>query len=220
MTKNVAMIDYGALLKINGEFVNKDKDIFTKENDTGYKLEKAFDLRSKQEIQIAGNYFIYAGNERMLLCFYKTYFLVISQGNILKWCANYGNSFDKETVYLDGLPAIHIQRLTSEYERDDSELDNTYKEYLLGSYGNRIGTLKWLRRVKKIGKQRREKRGYGKGYKRNRYKASWNHDGNEYEVIYGYGIDPSENVWNEIKQAYGFNGEEIKIIDEWFKSEE
>ena len=43
----------------------------------------------------------------------------------------------------------------------------------------------------------------------------------EYEVIYGYGIDPSEDVWNRIKNtSYGFSDKERALIDLWFKGDE
>lgn len=60
------------------------------------------------------------------------------------------------------------------------------------------------------------------GYKDYHYRflATWKHHGHKYECIYGYGIDPDEETWNEIKySSYGFSEREVKIIDKWFKNQ-
>lgn len=45
-------------------------------------------------------------------------------------------------------------------------------------------------------------------------------NGHTYEVIFGYGIDPSEKVWGSIKdEHYEFTDLERQIIDSWFKEE-
>lgn len=50
-----------------------------------------------------------------------------------------------------------------------------------------------------------------------RWKATWDYNEKHYEVIFGFGIDNDEEVWNDIKHGYfDFSETEIKIIDEWF----
>ena len=50
-----------------------------------------------------------------------------------------------------------------------------------------------------------------------RFIAEWDYNGHHYEVIFGYGIDNDEEVWNKIKNdSYGFRQDEIAIIDSWF----
>lgn len=58
----MAFIDYGALLKVNGEFINKNRDIFMNKSDTGYICEKAKDDQGDWH-SVQGNYFVYAGDE-------------------------------------------------------------------------------------------------------------------------------------------------------------
>ena len=50
-----------------------------------------------------------------------------------------------------------------------------------------------------------------------RWLATWDYNGNHYEVIFGYGIDPNKDVWNRIKlDSYDFSDVERQIIDGWF----
>ena len=74
----MSAIDYGALLRVNGKFINKNDDLFSYCSDTGYVCDKATyysDYEKKEiEIDIMGNYYVYAGDENFLLCFYKGYF--------------------------------------------------------------------------------------------------------------------------------------------------
>jgi hypothetical protein len=49
------------------------------------------------------------------------------------------------------------------------------------------------------------------------YKSDYN--GHHYEVIFGYGVEPNERVWNDIKnESYGFRPDEVKLIDNWFEN--
>lgn len=50
--------------------------------------------------------------------------------------------------------------------------------------------------------------------------ATWEYKGKKYEVIFGEGIDPNEDVWNNIKyDRYGFTDAERQIIDRWFEED-
>ena len=60
----MSAIDYGALLRVNGKFINKNDDLFSYCSDTGYVCDKATyysDYEKKEiEIDIMGNYYVYA----------------------------------------------------------------------------------------------------------------------------------------------------------------
>ena len=217
----MAMIDYGALLRVDGKFINKNKNMFMDSSDTGYICEKAVD-ENGEKYDINGNYFVYAGDKNLLLVFYKGIFKVISNEKIIfsKW----NLPFNSETFFLDGLPNIKVSRLSKyyEYEKDKSLgtwqdfvrerwIDATGKEKLSELEGGFKAYKRFIKHLKVVARS--------KGYKTRPYRfiAEWNYNGHNYEVIFGYGIEPDEKVWNKIKnQSYDFRQDEIKVIDSWF----
>lgn len=200
----MSMIDYGALLKVNGKFINKNKDMFMDMQEAvGFILEKATYPKWK-DININGNFYVYAGSEDLLLCFYKTYFYVIKNGNIVRVYA--GNDFKSESLFV-GNVIIKVEHLDNDLLIDKAEVDKYYKEVLLKK--------QWFRYVKRIGEINRKK---PLKYKTQRYIASWEYNNNKYEVIFGYGVDPNEEIWEDIKnKSYDFTDKERNIIDKWFK---
>ena len=209
----VSAIDYGALLRVNGEFINKNSGLFMNCSDTGYVCDKAtyFDKywNKEREIDINGNYYIYAGDENFMLCFYKGYFNVIHNNKVIHTVMY--NRFNSETFYLDEFPTVKVEHLDKEFQRDYYEHpDEADKNYFIYCYGKKKGYSKYLRYLK------RNSKGYFK-YRTERWLATWEYNGKKYEVIFGYGIDPNENVWNDIKfDAYDFTDVERNIIDSWF----
>lgn len=220
----MAMVDYGALLRVNGKFVNKNCNLFMESSNTGYSLEKArfadVSIYDK-DVDIDGNFYVYAGDENLLLTFYKGYFYVISNEKILKVVSNV--SFISETFYIDSVK-IKVSHLEPELqiERYDVETWKDYvKEHWINATGNEklnelCNGLKEYKRFIKRSKRKAEGRNAYKD-RTQRWLAQWEHNGDMYEVIFGYGIDPNEEVWNDIKHSsYGFTKREVEIIDEWF----
>lgn len=218
----MAAIDYGALLKVNGEFINRNKGLFMDISNTGYIIEKAKYLDATiydGDIDIRGNFYVYAGDRDLLLAFYKGYFLVISNGLILKSISSV--PFLAERFYI-GNTSINVSHLEPDLqtEQDDAEI---WKEYVRNNWIDKSGD----ERICELVGGRREYElflRHIKSHKRSTYKyrtdrwiAEWEHNSNKYEVIFGSGIDPDENVWNEIKhESYGFTKREIEVIDGWF----
>lgn len=221
----MAMIDYGALLRVNGEFINKNKNLFMDASNTGYILEKARYADTaiySKDVDIKGNFYVYAGDKNLLLTFYKGIFYVISNGLILKTASNV--PFISETFYIDNT-YIKVSHLEPEIQ---IEVDNIgiWKEYVKENWRGATGNEKlcelenglqqyklFLKRLKRKASKRSNYK-----YRTNRWLAQWEHNGDTYEVIFGYGIGPNEEVWNDIKHdSYGFTEKEIKIIDGWFK---
>lgn len=223
----MAAIDYGALLRVDGEFINKNGDLFMDKSDTGYSLKEAFykDRRIYGEaIAIDGNFYVYAGDADLLLTFYKGYFYIISNGEILKSVSN--NPFLSESFLVGGtnIKVSHLDK-TPFIDRSESQ---TWAEYVRDNWNGATGDEKlsdlegglqayrrFLRRIKK-----RKRGAFDFKYYTNRWRAEWEHKGKRYEVVFGYGIDPDESVWNDIKadESYGFSQTEIEIIDEWFRN--
>jgi hypothetical protein len=200
----MAMVDYGALLRVNGKFINKNKGLFMDMKDAvGFVLETA-KYPQWHDININDNYFVYAGCEDLLLCFYKTYFYVISNGEVVRTYSD--NNLEAETLLVNGI-SIKVKHLDNDWIIDKLEIDYDDKKY--------VSKNKWSRYIKRVGEVNRKR---PLKYKTHRYIASWEHNEKIYEVIFGYGIEPNEDVWNTIKcKSYEFTDKERKIIDEWFK---
>lgn len=225
----MAMIDYGAILKVNGKFINKN-NLFMDSSDTGYICEKAlYNYDGKEhEIDIDGNFFVYAGDKNFLLCFYKSMVYVIHNNKVIRSIWN--DTFLSETFYFDNFPSVTIEHLDKNTYSKKIESIGTWEDYVkenwIGATGKeKLSELKngrkhykWFhKRLKQIGRYNKRKEEYK--YKTQRWKATWEYNGNKYEVIFGYGIDSNEEVWNNCKYDYGFTDIEVKIIDKWFEEE-
>ena len=135
----MAAIDYGALLRVNGDLVNKNKNLFMDAPNTGYVLDKAryADMDTYSNVvDIEGNFNVYAGDKNLLLAFYKGYFYVISGGLIIKEIGNV--PFISETFYIDN-KKIKVSHLDPalQIEKDDIGTWNDYvKENWIGITGD------------------------------------------------------------------------------------
>ena len=204
----MAFIDYGALLRINGKFVNKNRELFMESSSSGEIIGDASCSDIKPH-HIEGNYFVVAGDKNFCLCFYKTRFIAVLNKKIIKtW---YNSGFNKETFDVNRIK-ISIKMIDPEYELDYYGVpdEDTYLRYVY-NYGKRRGALIFQRRYKKARKVvYKHKHGQ-------KFLATWEYNGDKYEVIFGYGIDPSEEMYNDIKlNSYNYSKKEIKLIDEWF----
>lgn len=219
----MAAIDYGALLRVNGEFINKNKNLFMDVSNTGYFLEKArytdTDIYDK-DIDIR-SFYVYAGDENLLLTFYKGYFYVISSEKIIKEVSNV--PFISETFYLEEVK-IKVSHLDPDIQVEEDDI-GTWKEYVKEHWVDATGEEKlsdlqngfreYKRFIKRLKRKVSGRSAYK--YRTNRWIAEWEHKSDKYEVIFGYGIDPNIFVWNDIKnEAYGFTKREIAVIDGWF----
>lgn len=221
----MAVIDYGALLRVDGKFINKNADMFMNCSDTGYVAKNIIDTDG-QVRDMDGNYFVYAGDEHFCVAFYKGMYKVISDGKVIY--SNWDMPFDSETHLFDDLPDIKVSRLSPEYEIVPMESwgswEDFVKEHWIGTNGKeKLSELSNGHKAYKRFKRHAKKVGYvnkhGGAYKDRPYRflAEWDYNGHHYEVIFGYGIDNNEEVWDEIKnEHYGFRDDEKKIIDKWF----
>lgn len=220
----MAAIDYVALLRVNGKFINKNQELFMDTSDTGYVLEKARYADTSiydKDIDIDGNFYVYAGDKDLILTFYKGYFYIISDGLIVKAISYV--PFISETFYI-GDNHIKVSHLESELQNNEDDLE-TWKEYVkknwCGTTGNEKlcelenGLQQYKHYIKRLKRKASGRNVYK--YRTQRWIAKWEHNGNKYEVIFGYGIDPNQDVWNDIKNdSYGFTEKEIGIVDKWF----
>ena len=221
----MAMIDYGALLRVDDKFINKNKDMFMDASDTGYVAKNIIDTDGVPR-DVDGNYFVYAGDEHFCIAFYKGMYKVISDGRVIY--SGWNMPFNSETHLFEGLPTLKVSRLSKDFEIEKVGRGETWEEYVRENWVGATGKehISELKDGKKCFKRFRKslKRyaylnrhgGLGK-VRPYRFLAEWEYDGRKYEVIFGYGIDNEESTWNEIKdKAYGFREGEIKLIDSWF----
>lgn len=215
----MSLIDYGALLRVNGEFVNKDQNLFMDFSDTGYVCKEAL-WKDGNKYDIDGNYFVYAGDEHFMICFYKGFFDIISDEVMIY--SGWNDHFIKETLYFKDLPDITIEHLDKNIRTEcliDTPDEFDIKD-LEWRYGKKKGKQKIRRIYKRISFAKRRQTDSINKYYSNRWLATWMYNGNKYEVIFGYGIDPNEKVWDSIKNnGYNFSDVERNIIDNWFKGE-
>ena len=145
-------MDYGAILRVNGKFINKNKDLFMDSSDTCYVCDQAtyFDDESKEirTTHINGNFYVYAGDENFMLCFYKGYFYAIHNNKII--CSISNSYFISETIYFDGLPTIKVEHLDKELRNEyPDKLDNWDRAFYYNYFGIKKGQLKINRVLKK-----------------------------------------------------------------------
>ena len=228
----MAVIDYGCLFRLNGKLINKNKDLFLRCSDTGYVCKEAeyFDDYEKKwkTIFIDGNYFVYAGDENFLVVFYKGLFYVIHNNKII--CSRWNNPFISETIYFDGLPSIKVEHLDKNLYVESIESLGTWKDYIKENWQDTTGNeklselenghkrYKWFMKALKRNSRWLKHPGKYDKYRTQRWLATWDYNGNHYEVIFGYGIDPNKKIWDNIKyDSYEFTEIEREIIDKWFE---
>lgn len=209
----MAAIDYGALLRVDGVFVNKNQDLFMGTFNTGYVCEYATD-KNGTEHRIDGNFYVCAGDKDFMLAFCMTHFVAISNNRILREVRLRHVGME---IMIPGYPNVKVVHIDKAYRKSTlfSRFDDDHREHIIRIHGKRKGT-KVLRKCAK--RLYAAKHGHAKAYNflSRIYYATWNHNGHKYEVIYGYGVDPNEDVWNDIKYKWDFSDVEREYIDSWF----
>lgn len=215
----MAMIDYGALLRVDGKLVNNE--MFMDASDTGYVCKKAYYPKYDEDININGNYFVYAGDEELLLCFYKCQCLVISNNKVITGIWSF--PFVSETFFLPNNVNLKISHLDKELRIEPLMEATNFEDYAKETWGELYTNdpchemwkyeRKWFRKMMSLAHVHKN---ISYKYRSNRYLAEWDYKGKHYEVIYGYGIDVDKEVWEDIKHRYDFSDVERKLINEWF----
>ena len=185
------------------------------ESDKGIIIEYA--AYNGKPIKINGNYFVMAGDKEFMLAFYKTECVVISNGIIFDFL--WQERTLKETFTFEGLPEFTIERLDKEnIPFLVSQLTNEEYLFLEQEYGKRKAKEIFLRAIKRISRNNRIEIKNPTDYEA-RYKASWDYDGDHYEVIYGYGVDPNEKFNKDIISGmsdYSYTQNEINKLKEFW----
>lgn len=227
----MAYIDYGGLLRVREKdskwrFVNKNCDLFMETSDTGYVCKSVMEKDGSRN-NIAGNFYVCAGDEKLLLAFYKGMVKIISNREVL---ATFWNHPFVSEVHKDPdgrFPDIQISHLDPTLYTEKLESWGTWEEYVrenwIGATGKeplwmlRNGEKTFKRFKKHLKRCARKSRSGAYKYRTHRFLAKWEYAGKEYEVLFGYGIDPEEKCWNRIKyETYDFTDIEREIIDTWF----
>lgn len=225
----MAMLDYGAILKVDG--VIQNHELFDDNYDFSYVDEKAYYPKYEIDIDIKDSFYVYGGDKDMYLCFYKTWFYVVSKGVVIDSYSPYGDAFNSITKYV----WVNNKRVDIKVDIIDKEWREVRHTHLMeceswddfvalnygdDAVGEPISNLQngaeyyklWLKQCRKIGK-----RPIAYKYRNNKYYATWEWNGHKYEVVFGYGIDPDIDVYKRITTngSYNYTNVEIDFIDKF-----
>lgn len=136
-----------------------------------------------------------------------------------------GYSILSETFVINGV-LITVSHLDKTHIVESKEPTEPWNEYVKNNWQGTTGKEHlwelengafYYRKYIRLAKRRHRCKPFK--YLTDRYIAEWDYDGNHYEVIYGYGIDPQKDVWDSIKNEWNFTEKEKEIIDTWFDME-
>lgn len=209
----MACIDYGALVIKNGKPVNKNKGMF-------------MECPNYFDDIVKGNYFAYCGDEEYSLCFYKCYIAETKNGTIVNNFWDF--PFKSQTFYRDNGVHLTVRRLDepipiyASHFWDCETWEDYVRENWQGANGNekdceldngRKWHKRWIKNCKRIG--RKKVLYYDSTLK---YSATWEYKGDKWEVIFGYGIEPNEDVFNDITERglYNYGENSLNYIKEKF----
>lgn len=94
----MACIDYGAILKVNNtiykardckpsekkKYKTGECDLFMDRSESGYIINEAYNKKNKTMYDISGHYYVYAGDQTLMLAFYKFQVVIISGDLIIE----------------------------------------------------------------------------------------------------------------------------------------
>ena len=92
----MAFVDYGAVLKKNGVVLHRNDFFMDMQKAVGFTINSLKDEEG-YEYYIKGNYFVYIGDEELLICVYKTQLLIISDNKIIHRI--YGANIDSYSMH-------------------------------------------------------------------------------------------------------------------------
>lgn len=116
----MAFLDYGAILKVNGEIKNLNKGLFMDMKESvGFVINSIptqYEWDGKthdSEHHIDGNYFVYFGDEEVLFCIYKNVLQIVVNKKIIHHVAF---SYDKEykqvlVEQFENTPSMRVKRI-------------------------------------------------------------------------------------------------------------
>lgn len=208
----MAIIDYGAILLKDGVVVNTQDGLFMEKSDSG-DIIGTVKYRSGEECDVERNFFVIAGDKHFCLAFYKNQMMVISDGLVFDHI--YSSPFISQEFHYKNLPSIKLEYLDKSL-REKQYIDCYTHDELLDEkryYQHRYGIKKGLRLYYRWIKRSSRKVLYK--YRSKRYIATWNYNGHEYMIIFGYGIDNNYDVWNQIKDddSWDFSDIEKEILE-------
>lgn len=207
----MAMIDYGAILKINGKQINDS--MFMECPDW---VPEFCRNDSYVDQRIKNNYFVYAGDYDFYICFYKTYAVVCSRNKVI---GHLGIKNSRESFMFPGAN-VTVQRIDKNLYRHSYIDMNVLREFLEDwecdlNHFNMKDSI--YRNYIRLCKKSTGKHSHYRDYNSDKFVASWDYKGNHYEVAFGYGVEPDEEVYNDIKNDhYEYNDVEREFFDNWF----
>lgn len=212
----MAFLDYGALLKVDDIFINRN-EFFMKESNTGYiPTEKTSSEYGSKPIK--GNFFVFAGDRHFLIAFYKTGFAVFSEGK----CIDVNFLLDDEEdpfpncqlFSYENLPTVSVELIDKTWYDHYLDIGWESEKECIDFYGEEEGRKEYARAVaiskESIGKIRRTS-----------FKATWEYNDHTYECLFGYALDSSDKYYFELVKKdnpYKLSKVEIEALASFFEN--
>lgn len=149
----MAMIDYGAILKKNKVIINKNEMFMDMEKAVGFEIDKIehdyWNKGEMSELKISHQYFVYMGDEELLVFIYKHIVYIVSNNKLFK--VIYGLDSNPNLPFVNMVynfningTQFHMKRLSEKCNRYKLrfEYKNNLYECLYG-HGVDIDKNKW-----------------------------------------------------------------------------
>lgn len=202
----MAMIDYGAILKKNGKIVNRDEFFMDMETAVGW--------TDYQKIRYSDCDCINGGYSDCGNCPRANY-IHFSDFELGEW-----DSFVSD-CRSNKLSSNHISGNYFAYAGDTDFVAGFYKQCVLLWYKGeqRAYWLNWD--FSKKFSIHLEVGGIKLHFKsitehKNAYYGRFRYKGDLYEIVFGYGIDPSQSTWNRVKKTY-CDKKTIAFVDKFWE---
>lgn len=157
----MAVMDYGAILKINGKLININQSLFMDMKETvgftidpiPYQHEYNGTVYSDVYV-IDGNYFIYFGDENILFCVYKTLLrAVVNSNEVYDFYFDYNEKKVVKYFEING-STIKIKKICDQYNKIHASVQYNGNRYeVIYGYGidNNVKTFRDISRKKRYG---------------------------------------------------------------------
>lgn len=209
--------------KVNDKLI--DKECFKIDN--GYRPKYAVYRGYNEKYNIDGNYFAYLGDNDLCVCFYKCSMLILKGEKVLY--SSWNHLFSSETFYVDGVK-FNVSWINKDWITHIDNDNQTWEEYIRENWRNATGKEKYyelqagksaLRRFRRLRKRKNRPNKWDRN-RPNKFCAKWEHNGNKYEIVFGYGIPWSKKEYLSMKKDnvfdkyYNYTKDEIKKVEEMY----
>ena len=202
----MAMIDYGAILKKNGKIVNRDKFFMD--------MEAAVGWTDNPHIKYEDCSCIEGGYSNCENCS-RAHFVHYSSPGLGEWDSYdsdcHGNKPNRNSIGGNWFAYVgDTNFVVGFYKHQVMTWHNGEQKihWLRWDYGNRYSIYIEVGGAKLHFKALSNSKSV--------YYGHFHYNGDYYEVVFGYGIDPNQRIWNRVKKTY-CDKKTIKFVDRFWE---